>query len=151
MFRRELNLPEVLDPENEVPTVYARNVKQKAKHQSQVQLKQKREDKSIHGQYPKRVNEKDVDHQMTNQWLKSGGLKSETEGFIIAAQDQAIKTNCYRCNILNDGTDPIGKICGQYQETNDHIVAGCLSWPKLNTYTDMTKPPHTYTGTYVKS
>ena len=24
---------------------------------------------------------------------------------------------------------------------------GALSWPKLNTYTDMTKPPHTYTGT----
>ena len=125
VFRRELNLPEVLEAENEVPTVYARNVKQKAKHQAQVQLKQKWEDKSMHGQYPKRVNEKDVDHQMTNQWLKSGGLKSETEGFIIAVQDQAIKTNYYRRNILNDGTDPMCRICGQYQETIDHIVAGC--------------------------
>lgn len=125
VFRRELNLLEVLEPENEVPTVYARNVKQKAKHQAQVQLKQKWEDKAMHGQYPKRVNEKDVDHQMTNQWLKSGGLKSETEGFIIAAQDQAIKTNYYRSNILNDGTDPMCRICGQFQETIDHIVAGC--------------------------
>ena len=122
MFRREINLPEVLEAENEAPTVYARNVKQKAKHQAQVQLKQKWEDKSMHGQYPKRVNEKDVDQQMTNQWLKSGGLKSETEGFIIAVQDQLI-------------------ISWQ----------GALSWPKLNTYTDMTKPPHTYTGTYAKS
>jgi len=50
-FRRdwELNLPEALEPENEVPTVYARNIKQKAKHQAQVQLKQKWEDKSMHG------------------------------------------------------------------------------------------------------
>ena len=79
----------------------------------------------MHGQYPKRVNEKDVDHQMTNQWLKSGGLKSETEGFIIAAQDQATKTNYYSRNILSDGTDPMCRICGQYQETIDHIVAGC--------------------------
>ena len=62
---------------------------------------------------------------MTNQWLKSGGLKSETEGFIIAVQDQAIKTNYYRRNILNDGSDPMCRICGQYQETIDHIVAGC--------------------------
>ena len=69
-------------------------------------------------------NEKDVDHQMTNQWLKSGGLKSETEGFTIAAQDRVIKTNYYRRNILNDGTDPMCRICGQSQETIDHIVAG---------------------------
>ncbi|XP_068720702.1 uncharacterized protein [Montipora capricornis] len=62
---------------------------------------------------------------MTNQWLKSGGLKSETEGFIIAAQDQAIKTNYYRRNILNDGADLMCRICGQFQETIDHIVAGC--------------------------
>ena len=40
VFRRELNLPETLEPENEVPTGYARNVKQKAKHQAQVQLKE---------------------------------------------------------------------------------------------------------------
>ena len=83
----------------------------------------------MHRQYPKIVNEKDVDHQMTNQWLKSGGLKSETEGFIIAAQDQAIKSNYHRSNILNDGTDPgtdpMCTICGQFQETIDHIVAGC--------------------------
>ena len=54
VFRRELNLPEVLEPENEAPTVYARNVKQKAKHQAQVQLKQKWEEKSMHWQYPKK-------------------------------------------------------------------------------------------------
>ena len=95
-------------------------------NQTQVQLKQKWEEKSMHGQYPKRVNEKDVDHQMSNQWLKSGGLMPETEGFIIAAQDQAIKTNCYGSNILGwVGTDPMCRICGQFQKTIDHIVAGC--------------------------
>jgi len=43
---------------------------------------------------------------MTNQWLKTAGLKSETEGFIIAAQGQAFKTKYYRNKILKDGTDP---------------------------------------------
>ena len=50
---------------------------------------------------------------------------TETEGFIIAAQDQAIKTNYYRSKMLKDGTDPMCRICGQFQETIDHIVAGC--------------------------
>ena len=82
-------------------------------------MKKKWEEKSMDEQYPKRVNEKDVDHQMSNQWLKSGGLRSEKEGFIIAAQDQAIKTNYYRSNFLNDGTDLMCRICGQFQETID--------------------------------
>ena len=34
---------------------------------------------------------------------------------------------------------------------NNNNNQGALSWPKLNTYTDMTRPPHTYTGTYAKS
>ena len=55
LFRRELNLSEALEPEKEVPTVYARNVKQKAKHQARGQLKQKWEDKPMHGHYPKRL------------------------------------------------------------------------------------------------
>ena len=37
------------------------------------------------GQYPDRIGEKDAGQQMTKRWLKTAGLKSETEGFIIAA------------------------------------------------------------------
>ena len=60
---------------------------------------------------------------MTNKWLKTGGLKSETEGFIVASQDQAIKTKYYWGKILKDCTNATCPICGQ--ETVDHIVAGC--------------------------
>ena len=69
--------------------------------------------KSIY--YPKKVSEKSMDHRMTNQWLKTAGLKPETKGFITrtAALDQAIKTNYYRSKILKDGTDPMCRICGQ--------------------------------------
>ena len=85
-------------------------------------MRQKWEDKSMHGQYPKIVNEKDVDHQMANTWLKSGGLESETGCFIIAAKDRAIKTNYYRSTILNDGTDPMCRIYGQLQETTAYSL-----------------------------
>ena len=87
---------------------------------AQDQIKQRWEEKQMHGQYPKRIGEKDVDHQMTKQWLKTAGLKSETEVFIIAAQDQAIKTNYYWNN-----PDPMCQTCGHFQATIDHIVAGC--------------------------
>ena len=59
----------------------------------------------MHGQYPKRVNEKDVDHQMTSQWLTDSWAQVRHRGSITAAQDQAIKTNYYHSKILKDGTD----------------------------------------------
>ena len=124
-YSRELNLPEPELVENEPITNYARRVKLKAKHQALEQLKSKWEEKPLHGQYPERIKEKDVDQEQTHRWVSTPGLKSETEGFIIAAQDQCIKTNYYRNRILKDGTDPMCRICGQFQETVDHLVSGC--------------------------
>ena len=63
--------------------------KLKAKYQALEQLKSKWEEKPLHGQYPKRTKEKDVDQDKTHSWLSTSGLKSETEGFIIAAQINA--------------------------------------------------------------
>ena len=40
------------------------------------------EEKALHGRYPSRIKEADVDTKATNQWLKSSGLKAETEGLI---------------------------------------------------------------------
>ena len=124
-YGRELSLPEAEVVENEPATDYARRVKLKAKHHALEQLKSKWEEKPLHGQYPKRTKEKDVDQDKTHNWLSTPGLKSETEGFIIAAQDQCIKTNYYRNKILKDGTDPMCRICGKFQETVDHLVSGC--------------------------
>ena len=56
MFRREIDLPETLQPETEAPNVYARKIKRKAKRQSHDQLKQKCEDEQLHGQCTKRIN-----------------------------------------------------------------------------------------------
>ena len=48
-FRRELNLPETLEPKNEAQNVYARKGKQKAKRLAQSQLKRRWKDKPMHG------------------------------------------------------------------------------------------------------
>ena len=46
----------------------------------------------LHGKYPQLVKQADVDHNKNHRWLKAPGLKAETEGFIIAAQDQSLPT-----------------------------------------------------------
>ena len=53
------------------------------------------------------------------------GLKSETEGLIIAAQDQSLATKSYHHRIIKDDADPKCTMCKEFEKTVDHIVAGC--------------------------
>jgi hypothetical protein len=50
------------------------------------------------------VDEK-LDIEQSNQWLKSGNIKGETESSIMAALDQAVSTNYFRTKILKEGID----------------------------------------------
>lgn len=68
----------------------------------------------------------DVDKGNTHQWICSGGIKVETEGFIMAAQDQSFLTKNYQVKIIKNDADPNCKFCDKYKETVDHLVSGCL-------------------------
>ena len=61
----------------------------------------------------------------TNQWLRSIGLKAETEGLIIAAQDQSHPSKTYYARIEKDSTSPLCRICNRQEERVDHIISGC--------------------------
>ena len=94
-FKREFGVPNLEREANERITKFARKVKQKVKQQSQeIEMKQW-EEKELHGRYPNRLREANVDGYKTNQWLRSTGLKAETEGLKIAAQDQSLPTKSY--------------------------------------------------------
>ena len=66
---------------------------------------EKWKNKALHGQYPKILEKPHVDTVTTNKWLSSN-LKGETEGLLVAAQDQAINTRNYQ-----------KVICGQQVES----------------------------------
>ena len=124
-YRKMLEVPETEQLEEEKATTYAKRVKQRAKMSGQRQSQLAWEEKALHGKYPKRTKEADVDQLMTHQWLKSSGLKAETEGFIVAAQDQSLPTKAYQHHVLKIHNDPMCRICGKFEETIDHIVSGC--------------------------
>ena len=66
-----------------------------------------------------------MDFKQTNNWLKGTGLKAETEGLIIAAQEQSLATGLYHHKIIKDGTSPLCRLCSRYDESIDHILSGC--------------------------
>ena len=70
-----------------------------AKHQGRQKFRPKWESKALHGKYLQRVKQADVDQDKTHRWLKAAGLREETEGFIIAAQDQSLATSWYQQNM----------------------------------------------------
>ena len=81
-------------------------------------------EKPLHRQVVIQCTGADVDQMVTHQWLRSSVLKGETEGFILAAQDQSLATRNYKANILHNGADPKCRFCDEKFETVDHLVSG---------------------------
>jgi hypothetical protein len=50
----------------------------------------------MHEQFPRNLDEKLVDKEQSYRWLKFGDIKGQTRSIIVAAQDQALSTNCFR-------------------------------------------------------
>ena len=52
-------------------------------------------------------------------------MKKETEGLILAAQEQALRTNSIKHSIDKTSETPMCRLCGDSTETVRHIVSGC--------------------------
>ena len=84
----------------------------------EIRIRQERwQNKALHGQYLNDTDRK-TDCEITWNWLKNGYLKKETEGFIMAAQDQAIRTNAIN-------SDSKCRLCKVKKETINHLVSSC--------------------------
>jgi hypothetical protein len=79
----------------------------------------------MHGQFPRSLDEKLVDKELSYRWLKFGDIKGKTESTIVAAQDQAISTNCFKRKILKEEIESRCRLCKEYEETIGLLTSGC--------------------------
>ena len=56
--------------------------------------------------------------------LTKGDLSMETEGFLLAAQDQALRTKALQ-NVFSPSFSSQCRLCNSQEETVEHLVFGC--------------------------
>jgi len=79
----------------------------------------------MHGQLPLNLDEEVVDIEQSYQWIKSGGIKEETQSTTVAAHDQTINTNYFKNKILKEEINSKCWSHNQHEETIDHLTSGC--------------------------
>ena len=82
--------------------------------------KQKWEEKQLYDRFQRLIN---ISHQKTWAWLRKGNFKSETESLLIAAQDNAIRTNHIKTRIDKTQQNSKCRLCGDRDETINHANA----------------------------
>ena len=80
-------------------------------------------DKVLHGQFMKQTEEEGGKERWL--WLSGTGIKRETELLIMAAQEQAIRTNVIKARIDRTQKESKCRMCGRADETINHLLSEC--------------------------
>ena len=89
----------------------------------------------LHGEFVRQTAK--VMGEDTWRWLRNGFLKKETEGLILAAQEQALRTNAIKYNIDKTSETSLCRMCGDTTETVGHIANGARNLPRMSTESAM--------------
>ena len=85
--------------------------------------KQKWEEKQLYGCFKRLIN--NISHEKTWTLLRKGNLKRETESLLIAAQNNAIRTNHIKARICKTQQNSECRLCEDRDETINHIISEC--------------------------
>ncbi len=61
-----------------------------------------------------------------------GYLNKETEGLILAAQDQALRTNAIKAKVDKTIASAKCRLCKEKDDIIDHLVSGCCKIDKID-------------------
>ena len=79
--------------------------------------------KPLHGYY-ERVCSNVWDQASSFYWLVKGDISIESEGFLMAAQEQSLPTRAM-ANIYGSSGSSLCQLCGEHPETVEHLISGC--------------------------
>ena len=106
-------------------------------------------EKPLHGQYV-RSTEEIRDYKSWN-WLKRGTLKKETEGTLMAAQNQALRTNAIKSRIDKQDISPCAGFVAKEKRRLAILLQSARNSHRSNAATGtMTGSHWLYTGHYAK-
>ena len=89
-------------------------------------LLQQHVDKPMHSLFYRSLEERGLSTKLTFAFLRSAGLKSETEGFIISCQDGVHNTLLYRTQVMGiDIPDVTCRACHRSPESLMHLLISC--------------------------
>ena len=115
----------------EVSACIKAEAKGEAPDETKIEFKQRKADqrkaelmgKKLHGKFFRET--KDVADERSWQWLRRGSLYKTTEGYVCAAQENALATRNYLATVVEDGGNDKCRMCGEYVETVGHLVSAC--------------------------
>ena len=79
--------------------------------------------KTMHGEWFRGVSS--FASQRSFDWVKKGYLDKRTEGFLFAAQEQALQTNWLKGRWKGEDWDRTCRKCKEFPEKVPHIISGC--------------------------
>ena len=91
--------------------------------------KQKSEGKQLYGRFKRLIN--NISLQKTWTWLRKGNLKRKTESLLIAAHDNAIRTNHIKARIDKTQQNSKCRLCGDRDETISYIISECCKLAQM--------------------
>ena len=80
-------------------------------------------EKTFHGQFLRQTGNEAGSYSWI--WIRNTGIKRETQSTIIAAQEQAIRTNIIKAKIDKTQEESKYRLCGKVNETVNHIISEC--------------------------
>ena len=85
--------------------------------------KTKCEEKQLYGHFKRLIS--NLAHEKTWIWIRKGNRKREKESLILAAQNNAIRTNYNKTRKDKMQQNSKCRLCGDRDETINHIISEC--------------------------